>query len=168
MKLKKRIVPVGKKVYEVYLVRKIHEILSKKTSKREKIPSRGLYFDTINWISILIRGYNYYLLYIDNITYYIWVALFKTLYTKEVLLYIKEIVSWVHTFIGNKVAWIKADNGKGEFGHKFQNELISRGIDFEPCPLYKHSYNSVIERIIYIVDYKIRSLLFKGNILVEL
>ena len=71
MKLKKRIVPVGKKVYEVYLVGKIREILSKKMSKREKILSRGLYFDTIGRISVSIRGYNYYLLYIDNVTYYI-------------------------------------------------------------------------------------------------
>jgi hypothetical protein len=46
--------------------------------------------------------------------------------------------------------------------------LIFRGIDFKPCPPYKHSYNSVVKRAIYIIDYKTRSLLFKGNISVEL
>ena len=48
----------------------MREILSKKTSKHKKTPSQGLYFDTIGRISILIRGYNYYLLGIDNIIYY--------------------------------------------------------------------------------------------------
>ena len=66
------------------------------------------------------------------------------------------------------MAWIRADNGKGEFGRKFQDELISGGIEFEPCPLYKHSYNGVVERAIYTVDCKTRSLLFEGNIPVEL
>ena len=47
MKLKRQVVPVRKKVYKACLVGKIREILSKKTSKHEKIPSRGLYFDTI-------------------------------------------------------------------------------------------------------------------------
>ena len=38
MKLKKRIVPVGKKAYEACLAGKIRKILSKRTSKHEKIP----------------------------------------------------------------------------------------------------------------------------------
>ena len=71
MKLKRRVVPVRKKACEVYLIGKIREILSKKTSKREKIPGRGLYFDTTGRISVSIRGYNYYLLYVDNATRYI-------------------------------------------------------------------------------------------------
>jgi hypothetical protein len=74
----------------------------------------------------------------------------------------------VQNFTGNNVAWIRADNGKGEFGRQFQDELISRGIEFEPCPLYKHSYNGVVERAICTIDCKTRSLLFEGNIPVEL
>jgi hypothetical protein len=66
------------------------------------------------------------------------------------------------------VAWIRADNGKGEFGRQFQDELIFKGIEFEPCPPYKHSYNSVVKRAIYTIDCKTRSLLFEGNIPVEL
>jgi hypothetical protein len=40
-------------------------------------------------------------------------------------------------------------------------------MQFEPCPLYKHSINRVSERAIYIVNYKIRLLLFNIGLLVE-
>ena len=55
---------------EAYLARKMREILSKKTTKREKVPGRGLYLNTIGQIGILIRGYNYYLLALDDATRY--------------------------------------------------------------------------------------------------
>ena len=71
MKLKRRVVPVRKKACEACLAGKIREILSKKTSKREKTPGRGLHFDTIGRIGVSIRGYNYYLLCVDNATRYI-------------------------------------------------------------------------------------------------
>ena len=38
------------------------------------------------------------------------------------------------------------------------------GIIFKPCPPYKHSLNSVSERGIYTIDYKIRSLLFNTDL----
>ena len=41
------------------------------------------------------------------------------------------------------------------------------GIIFEPCPPYKHSLNSVSERGIYTIDYKIRSLLFNTDLPLE-
>jgi len=48
----------------------MQEILSKKITKREKIPSQGLHLDIIGRIGISIRGYNYYLLALDNATWY--------------------------------------------------------------------------------------------------
>jgi hypothetical protein len=57
--------------------------LSKKTSKREKIPGRGLHFDTTGRIGTSIRGYNYYLLALDDATRYTWVTPLKTLRTEE-------------------------------------------------------------------------------------
>jgi hypothetical protein len=71
MKLKRRIIPVGKKACEACLARKMREILSKKTRRRETIPDQGLHFDTTGQIGTLIRGYNYYLLGVDNATRYI-------------------------------------------------------------------------------------------------
>jgi hypothetical protein len=96
------------------------------------------------------------------------ITLLKTLNTNKVLLCIKEIVARVQNFTDNNVAWIKTDNEKEEFGRQFQDKLISRGIKFKPCLLYKHLYNSVVKRAIYTIDCKTRLFLFKGNILVEL
>ena len=79
MKLKKRIVPVSKSMYKACLAKKMQEILSKKTTKHKKTPSQGLYLDTIGRISTLIRGYNYYLLALDDATRYTWVVPLKTL-----------------------------------------------------------------------------------------
>jgi hypothetical protein len=70
MKLKRRIIPVGKKACEACLAGKMREILSKKTRRRETIPGQGLHFDTIGRIGTSIRGYNYYLLGVDNATRY--------------------------------------------------------------------------------------------------
>jgi hypothetical protein len=66
MRLRKRAVPVGKSTCEACLAGKMREILSKKTTKREKIPGRGLHLDTTGRIGTSIRGYNYYLLALDN------------------------------------------------------------------------------------------------------
>ena len=41
------------------------------------------------------------------------------------------------------------------------------GIIFEPCPLYKYLLNSVSERGIYTIDYKIRFLLFNVDLPLE-
>jgi hypothetical protein len=70
MKLKRRIIPVGKKACEACLAGKIREILSKKTRRRETIPGQGLHFDTTGRIGTSIRGYNYYLLGVDDATRY--------------------------------------------------------------------------------------------------
>jgi hypothetical protein len=104
MKLKRRIILVGKKACKACLAGKMREILSKKTRRRETIPGRGLHFDTTGQIGTSIRGYNYYLLGVDDATRYTWVALLKTLNTNEVLLCIKEIVARVQNFTGNNVA----------------------------------------------------------------
>jgi hypothetical protein len=71
MKLKRQIIPVEKKACEACLAGKMREILSKKTRRHKTIPGQGLYFDTIGQIGTLIRGYNYYLLGVNNATHYI-------------------------------------------------------------------------------------------------
>jgi hypothetical protein len=104
MKLKRQIILVRKKACEACLAGKMQEILSKKTKRRKTIPGRGLHFDITGRIGTSIRGYNYYLLGVNDATRYTWVALLKTLNTDEVLPRIKEIVARVQNFIGNNVA----------------------------------------------------------------
>jgi hypothetical protein len=71
MKLKRQIILVKKKACKACLAEKMREILSKKTRRHKTIPGQGLYFDTIEQIGKLIRGYNYYLFGVDNATRYI-------------------------------------------------------------------------------------------------
>ena len=69
---------------------------------------------------------------------------------------------------GDKVVMVRADNAKGEFGPEFQNRCKEDGMQFEPCPAYKHSLNGVSERAVYTTDCKIRSLLFDSKLLIDL
>jgi hypothetical protein len=133
MKLKRRIIPVGKKACKACLAGKMREILSKKTRRRETIPGRGLHFDITGRIGTSIRGYNYYLLGVDDVTCYTWVALLKTLNTDEVLPCIKEIVARIQNFTGNNVAWIRADNGKGEFAANFRMNRYPGALSSSPA-----------------------------------
>jgi hypothetical protein len=66
-----------------------------------------------------------------------------------------EVIKMVERDIGNKVVIVRANNTKREFGPKFQNRCREDRIQFELCPVYKHSLNSVSERAIYIINYKI-------------
>jgi hypothetical protein len=79
-----------------------------------------------------------------------------------------EVIKIIKRDIGDKVVMVKADNIKGEFGSKFQNKCKEDRIQFEPCPIYKHSLNGVSEQAIYTTDYKIRSLLFDSKLLIDL
>jgi hypothetical protein len=70
MKLKRRIILVKKKACKACLTKKIREILSKKTRRRKTIPGQGLYFNTTGQISKSIKGYDYYMLRVNNVTRY--------------------------------------------------------------------------------------------------
>jgi hypothetical protein len=71
MKLKRQIIPVKKKTCEACLARKMQKILSKKTRRHKTIiPGQGLHFNTIGQIGTLIKGYNYYLLGVNDATRY--------------------------------------------------------------------------------------------------
>jgi uroporphyrinogen-III synthase len=78
-----------------------------------------------------------------------------------------EIIALIKRETGDKVIIIRANNSRGEFKPEFQRRYKEKGMQFEPCPLYKHSINRVSKRAIYIVNYKIRSLLFDIGLLVE-
>jgi hypothetical protein len=79
-----------------------------------------------------------------------------------------EVIKMIEQDIGDKVVMVKADNAKGEFGSEFQNKCKEDRIQFEPCPVYKHSLNGVSERAVYTTDYKIRLLLFDSKLLIDL
>jgi uroporphyrinogen-III synthase len=87
--------------------------------------------------------------------------------TEEVFPALIEIIALIERETGDKVVIIKADNSREKFRPEFQRRSKEKGIQFEPCPLYKYSINGVSEQAIYIVNYKIRLLLFNIGLLVE-
>ena len=116
--------------------------------------------DTSGILPISIRGYRYFLLIVDDATRCTWIRLLRTTKTTEILPILIEVKNQIERETGDLVVEIRADNGKGEFGSSFQLRLKELGIHFEPCPPYKHSMNGVVERGIYTVDCKARSMLF--------
>ena len=63
---------------------------------------------------------------------------------------------------------MRCDNGKGEFGQAFQDEMNKEGVQVKPCLAYKHSMNGVVERVMYIVDCKIRLMVYQAKLLKDL
>ncbi len=66
----------------------------------------------------------------------------------EVLFAFKENKSMAELESGHKIVYIRADNGKVEFGTEFQNYCKETGIQLEPSPPYKHLMNGVVKRCI--------------------
>lgn len=164
MKLKKRVQLVGRHACEACLVGKRKESFNKTTSSRSSDIGQRLHGDTSGRMGRSIRGYNYFLLVVDDASRYTWIRLLKTLTTAEVLPALLDILLRIENHTGKKPAQFRADNGKGEFGTQFQRELAYRGTTFEPCPPYKHSFNGTAERAIYTVDCKARSILFEAGL----
>jgi hypothetical protein len=164
IKLKRRLVIIGKRACEGYLAGKMKERLSKSTTSCSNKAEAKLHTDMSGRIGISIRGYRYFLLVCNDVSRYTWIRLLKTVQTEEVLPQLQNILSWVERYTGNKVTAVRADNGKGEFSIHFQNHLTSQGIVFEPYPPYNHAMNGVAERAIYTTDCKTRSLLFEGSL----
>src|SRR5277367_2883778 len=155
-----RVKTVGRRACESCLAGKMKESFNKKTNTRATVKGQRLHADTSGILPISIRKFRYFLLIVDDATRATWVRLLKTKSTEEIFPIIVEVKSEIEIATGNKIAEVRADNGKGEFGAKFQDHLKAIGIHFELYLAYKHSMNGVVERAIYIVDCKARSMLF--------
>ena len=164
VEIEKKVYLPGRQAYEGCLAGKMKESLNKKTDTKTSVRGRRLHADTSGRLSLSIRGFRYFLLIVDDATRCTWICLLKTLQTIEVLPELRKIIANIETSTSNKVVEFRADNGKGEFGPEFQNHLRNIRVHFEPCPPYKHSMNGVIERAIYTVNCKARSLLYQASL----
>ncbi|KAI0994010.1 hypothetical protein K3495_g14173 [Podosphaera aphanis] len=140
------------------------ERFNKKTDTREHIKGRRLHADIAGIQGTSIKGFKYFLVVVDDATRMYWVSLLHTKETKEVLNLFKQIIVMVEIQSENKVWYIRADNGKSEFGPAFTDYLKERGTQFEPCPPYKHLMNGVAERAIGILATYARSMLFEAQL----
>jgi hypothetical protein len=97
-----------------------------------------------------------------------WVYLTKTKSADECTLVFKNFMAMVELEMGNKIQFVRADNGKGEFSLAFQDELKAAGIQFEASPPYKHSMNGVVERAMQTVNKLARSMIYEAKVPVEM
>jgi hypothetical protein len=96
--------------------------------------------------ALALRGYEYFLLIVDDATRFCWIHLLITKDTVEALSAIKQIKGQAELEMEEKIVFVRADNGKIKFGLGFQDYCKEVGIQFEPSSPCKHSMNGVVER----------------------
>ena len=159
-----KIKTAGENSCESCLAGKMKESFHKKTDSRATKRLHRLHADISGILPPSIRGFQYYLLVTDDATRCSWVRFLKTKETTEILSHLKQLKTELEKETGNEIAFIREDNGKGEFGQEFKNYLRELGIQIEPSPPYKHSLNGVIERAIGTISRKARSMLYKAKL----
>jgi hypothetical protein len=92
---------------------------------------------------------------IDDTIRFSWVHLLKSKSASKAYPALIEVIKMIKQDTGDKIVIVRANNTKGEFGPEFQNRYKEDKMQFELCPIYKHSLNSISERAVYITDYKI-------------
>jgi hypothetical protein len=157
----------GDRACEECLADKIKESFNKKTNSRTTQHIRKVHVNISGIRTTTFQGYKYYLLVTDDTTQCSWAKLLKSKATEKVFPALIEIIALIKRETGDKVIIIRADNDRGEFRPEFQRRYKEKGMQFKPCPPYKHSMNRVSKQAIYTVDYKIRSLLFDAGLSVE-
>jgi hypothetical protein len=158
----------GDHACEGCLAGKMKESFNKKTDSRTTQRIRRLHCDTSGIRQMSYRGYRYFMVITDDATRFSWVRLLKSKSASEAYPALMEVIKMIERDTGDKVVMVRADNAKGEFGPEFQNRCKEDGMQFEPCPAYKHSLNGVSERAVYTTDCKIRSLLFDSKLPIDL
>ncbi|KAI0993135.1 hypothetical protein K3495_g15049, partial [Podosphaera aphanis] len=154
----------GEKQCESCLAGRMKEKFNKKTDNRQHTKARRLHADISGIQGSSTRGYKYYLIVVDDATRFYWIRLLKTKSMGEVARNLKEIIAQVELESGQKLVYFRADNGKSEFGSEITDMLSEKGVQFEPCPPYKHSMNGVAERAIGIIATYARSMLFEAHL----
>jgi hypothetical protein len=154
----------GETACESCLAGRMKESFNKKTDNRAKSKLVRLHCD-ISGIQVeSIRGYRYYLLVADDATRCTWIRYLKGKSAQDCVPVFKQLVSELEHEAGRKVVYVRADNGKGEFGSEFQSYLTEKRIIFEPSPAFKHSLNGVIERAMGVVKKTARSILYRATL----
>ncbi|KAI0992753.1 hypothetical protein K3495_g15432, partial [Podosphaera aphanis] len=161
---KPKAISKGENACEACLAGKMKESFSKKTDNRTSQPARRLHADISGKLPTSIRGYNYFLIVIDDASRCGWIRLLKTKTTAECLPSIKEIVAHLQLSCGGKTAFFTADNGSGEFGQQWKDWCKELGIETQPSPPYKHSLNGVAERAIGYLVQLAKSMIFHAQL----
>ncbi|KAI0992493.1 hypothetical protein K3495_g15692, partial [Podosphaera aphanis] len=149
---------------EACLAGKMKETFSKKADNRTSKIARRLHADISGKLPTSIRGFNYFLIIIDDASRCGFIRLLKNKSTAECLPAIKEIVAHLQLNTGEKVVFFTADNGSGEFGQLWKDWCRNLGIEVQPSPRYKHSLNGVAERAIGFLVQLAKSMIFHAQL----
>ncbi|KAI1004982.1 hypothetical protein K3495_g3242 [Podosphaera aphanis] len=164
MPLKLKAISKGENACEACLAGKMKETLSKKTDNRTFRSARRLPADISGKLPTSVRGYNYFLIIIDDASRCGWIRLLKNKSTAEYLPVSKEILAHLQLSSGERAVFFTADNGTGEFGQAWKNWCRSLGIEVQPSPSYKHSLNGVAERAIGFLIQLVKSMIFHAQL----
>lgn len=160
--------PPGSTACESCLAGQMKEHFNKKTDTRSKVKIQRIHADISGIKPESFRGNKYFMLYTDDDSRMCWVYPMKTNTSQESIRVFKQFKAMVENETGNKIQFFRADNGKGEFGSAFQDELKSAGIQLEASPPYKHSMNGVVERAMQTINKLTRSMIYEAKLPVEM
>ncbi|KAI1000860.1 hypothetical protein K3495_g7339 [Podosphaera aphanis] len=160
----KRRVPLGERSCESCSAGRLREHFNKRTDNRCEAKLRRVHCDISGIQAVTVRGYRYFLMVVDDATRYCWIRLLKTKEMVEVLSAFKEIKRMAEVESAGEIVYVRADNGKSEFGHEFQSYCREVGIQLEPSPPYKLSMNGVVERWMRSTKTIARSILYEARL----
>ncbi|RAL64946.1 hypothetical protein DID88_001537 [Monilinia fructigena] len=160
----KRKKSAGRKACEPCLAGRMNEHFNKHTAIRTPTKLRRLHMDLSGIQEPSENGNRYFIAVVDDATRGTWLRFIKDKSAETVVPILMYLISQIEKEFNCKVAIIRADNGKGEFGTSFQTEIGKRGLIFEPSPPGKHSMNGVAEKKIQDISATARSLLSESGI----
>ncbi|KAI1005780.1 hypothetical protein K3495_g2442 [Podosphaera aphanis] len=102
MPQKPKAISKGENAYEACLAGKMKETFSKKTDNRTFRPARRLHADISGKLPTSVRGYNYFLIIIDDAPRCGWIRLLKNKSTAECLPASKEILAHLQLSSGEQ------------------------------------------------------------------
>ena len=111
-----------------------------------------------------IRGAQYYIIYINDCTWYTEVYFLITKTAEEISAKFRHYQAWVETQ-EYRIKRFRSDNGSGEYSNAlFLALLREKGIMFEPSPPYTQHKNGTAERMIRTLNTKVRSMMWDTNV----
>ncbi|RAL60079.1 hypothetical protein DID88_000705 [Monilinia fructigena] len=154
----------GRKACEPCLAGRMNEHFNKHTAVRTPTKLRRLHMDLSGIQELSENGNRYFIVVVDDATRSTWIKYAKDKSAGTIVPILMVLINQIEREFNSKVAIIRADNGRGEFGSQFQLEISKKGLIFEPSPPGKHSMNGVAEKKIQDISATARSLLSESGI----
>jgi Reverse transcriptase (RNA-dependent DNA polymerase)/Integrase core domain len=122
---------------------------SMEPQKRAEAPLDFIHCDLGGGYERSPSGYQYFLVFVDDYSRYVWVWFLKSKDKVACSAAIKEFKHFAENQFGRKIKRMRTDNGSGEFANTEWDWIISEaGIQHEPAPPYHKDRNGVSERMI--------------------